>query len=57
MEVAFHERLRRAFLEIAKREPKRCAVIDATRDIDAVTAQIVREVSRRLKLNLPYGRG
>jgi dTMP kinase len=50
MEVAFHERLRRAFLDIARREPKRCAVIDATKDIDAVTAQIVQVVNSRLRL-------
>jgi dTMP kinase len=52
MDVAFHERLRRAFLDIARREPKRCAVIDATQDVDAVTAQIVQTVNRRLRLKL-----
>jgi dTMP kinase len=52
MEIAFHERLRRAFRDIAKREPKRCAVIDATKDIDAVTAQIVQVVNSRLRLKL-----
>ena len=52
MDAAFHERLRRGFLDIARREPRRCAVIDATEDVDAVTAQILKTVSKRLKIKL-----
>lgn len=52
MDVAFHERLRRGFLDIARREPRRCAVIDATQDIDAVTAEILKAVARRLRIKL-----
>jgi dTMP kinase len=52
MDVAFHERLRRGFLDIAKREPKRCAVIDATQGVEAVTAQMLQAVARRLKVKL-----
>ncbi len=52
MDTAFHERLRRGFLDIARREPKRCAVIDTTQDIDAVTAEILKTVSRRLRIKL-----
>src|SRR4051812_35545004 len=37
---AFHERLQNGFLAIAKEEPERCTVIDATRSIDAVAADI-----------------
>ena len=48
MEARFHERLRAGFLEIAKREPGRCAVIDASRDIAAVQAEIRAAVRRRL---------
>jgi dTMP kinase len=44
----FHERVRKGFLEIAKRDPKRCAVIDATKDIDAIAAAINRVVTDRL---------
>ena len=36
MDVSFHERLRAGFLDIASREPGRCAVIDATRPADMV---------------------
>jgi dTMP kinase len=48
--AAFHERLRAAFLEIAAREPVRCAVIDATGDADAVTLRIAVAVQERLAL-------
>ncbi|MBV8534567.1 MAG: dTMP kinase [Alphaproteobacteria bacterium] len=50
MDEGFHERLRRGFLDIAKREPKRCAVIDATQGVDAVTAEMLKTVSRRLRV-------
>ncbi|RAI00599.1 dTMP kinase [Acuticoccus sediminis] len=42
------EQRRRAFLAIAAREPHRCAVIDATRPVDDVAAEIWRVVSARL---------
>jgi dTMP kinase len=45
---AFHERVRAGFLEIAKREPRRCAVIDASQEIDATAAAIARSVQERL---------
>jgi dTMP kinase len=40
MAQAFHERLRQGFLDIAKQEPQRCRVIDATADIDTVQAKL-----------------
>lgn len=46
--VAFHERLRRAFLEIAECEPQRCEVINAAGEIAAVAAAIEETVNRRL---------
>ena len=46
MERNFHHRLRDGFLKIAA-EPTRCAVIDASRDIDAVTAEILGIVQTR----------
>jgi dTMP kinase len=48
--LAFHERLRAGYLEIARREPERCAVIDADADLDAVTAMVWDVVSARLGL-------
>ena len=49
MELAFHQRLRDGFLEIAKSEPDRCHVIDATQDIDTVTEQVKEIVKTKLK--------
>ncbi|GGF14459.1 thymidylate kinase [Aliidongia dinghuensis] len=50
---AFHERVRQGFLAIAAAEPKRCAVIDASRPLDEVAAAITQEVERRLGVALP----
>jgi dTMP kinase len=38
--LAFHERLRAGYLAIAEREPQRCAVVDATGDMDAVAQAV-----------------
>ena len=48
--ATFHERLRSAFLEIAAREPVRCAVIDATGAPEAVEARVAEAVQDRLGL-------
>ena len=44
----FHARVRDGFLEIARREPKRCVVIDATGDVEAITRAIADAVKDRL---------
>ena len=44
----FHERLRRGFLEIAKAEPQRCVVIDATADVGSVQQAVRAAVRARL---------
>ncbi|HWY61445.1 MAG TPA: dTMP kinase [Rhizomicrobium sp.] len=46
----FHERLRQAFLDIARRNPDRCQLIDAAGDEDAVAAAIWAIVARRFDL-------
>ena len=46
----FHERLRQAFLDIAKRSPERCRVIDAGGTEDQVAETIFTAVSRRFDL-------
>jgi len=46
----FHERVRQGFLEIARREPQRCIVIDASRDAGTVDAAILAAVRERLGL-------
>jgi dTMP kinase len=49
-DTAFHERLRQAFLDIAKRAPDRCTVIDASGSEDEVAAAIWAVVARRFGL-------
>jgi dTMP kinase len=46
----FHERLRQAFLDIARRNPDRCAIIDAAEDQETVAAAIWAAVARRFGL-------
>lgn len=52
LDPAFHHRLRDGFLAIAAAEPDRCAVIDASGDIDAVHRAIAGTVAHRLKVSL-----
>ena len=40
LDEEFHEQLRQGFLDIAQKEPERCSIIDAARDIDAMAEQI-----------------
>jgi dTMP kinase len=49
---AFHERLRQGFLDIARREPERCVVIDARPDMDAVHRTVLAAVCERLEVKL-----
>lgn len=49
--VAFHQKLREAFLAIAKAEPERCVIIDAQPPIEDVEAAICAAVSGRLGLS------
>ena len=46
--LAFHQRLREAFLAIAAAEPERCVLIDAAAGMDVVEAQVWTAVSSRL---------
>lgn len=48
--LAFHERLRAGFLEIARREPERCVVIDASATPEVVFEAVSATVTRRLAL-------
>lgn len=49
-DVAFHERLREAFLAIARRAPDRCYVIDAEASEEEVAEVIWQAVKKRLKV-------
>ena len=46
----FHERLRQCFLDIARRNPERCRVIDASGSQDEVAAAILKAVTTRFDL-------
>jgi dTMP kinase len=43
-DIGFHEKIRDGFLTIAKQNPDRCVVIDATQNADAIAAQILQAV-------------
>lgn len=45
--LAFHEAVRAGYLELARREPDRFVIIDATAKSDEVTTQILSELARR----------
>jgi dTMP kinase len=47
-DLAFHWRLREAFTAIARAEPKRCVLIDATTDESNVSAAVWQAVQSRL---------
>ena len=46
--AAFHDRVRAAYLEIAESEPARVAVVDATRPVDEIAAEVRKLVERLL---------
>jgi dTMP kinase len=46
--LAFFERVRNAYLEIARREPQRVAVIDASRSLPEVQAQVRKVIGNYL---------
>jgi dTMP kinase len=48
--IDFHEKLRQAFLDIARRNPERCRLIDACGTEDQVAEAIFAAVSRRFDL-------
>lgn len=46
--TGFHERLRQGYLQIAKANPERCVVIDATRSIDQIADDLAKHTQERL---------
>ena len=53
LDRAFHERLRQGFREIAGRAPERCALIDASSEVDAVQEAVRACVAERLRVAFP----
>lgn len=52
-DLAFHERVRTGFLAIARAEPDRVVVVDASGDIDMVSQTIAAVVDRRMRQGEP----
>jgi dTMP kinase len=52
MGVPFHNRLRQGFLEIAKRFPDRCVIIDAAQDIATIHGHILKTIETRFGISL-----
>jgi len=46
-ELAFHERLRKAYLTLAAQNPDRFFVVDATQSPDIIHQQIIQEIQRK----------
>jgi len=44
----FHEKVRRAFLQLAREEPHRVVVLDASRPVEEIAAEIKRRVIEKL---------
>ncbi|PHQ69858.1 MAG: dTMP kinase [Sneathiella sp.] len=47
MELAFHQRLREGFLDIARKNADRCVVIDATRSVEDIQRDLRAEIQNR----------
>lgn len=48
MDIQFHERLRQGFLTIAKENPQRICVIDASQPLETVTAQVIAAAEKAI---------
>jgi len=48
MDISFHEKLRQGFLNIAKENPDRCKVFDASKDLDKIAQEILKTVEQKL---------
>jgi dTMP kinase len=55
-DLAFHEQVRTGFLAIAKAEPERCLVIDASLPAEQVEQAVAAAVAARFGLTLDRGR-
>jgi len=51
-DVHFHKRVRKGFLALAKAEPQRCIVIDASRSIEELHRTLMRCIGERLNVKL-----
>ncbi|PZQ43242.1 MAG: dTMP kinase [Micavibrio aeruginosavorus] len=47
-DIAFHENLRQGFLTIARDNPDRCVIINASQEADVIAAQVLAKVKEKL---------
>ena len=47
-DLSFHHQLRKGFLDIAKDNPQRCVIIDATLDLQTIHNQIIERLSKHV---------
>lgn len=50
-ELEFFDRVRQAYLDIAADEPERCAIIDASQQLDAVKSSMLRVLEQKLDIS------
>jgi dTMP kinase len=51
MGLPFHQHLRKGFLEIAKKFPDRCVVIDAAQDVQTIHRQVLKVIEVRFQVS------
>ena len=51
MSINFHKKIRNAFLEIAKKNKKRCVILKADKDIMQINKKILKIINKRFKRN------
>ncbi len=44
LDIEFHKLIRAGFLNIAKQEPERCVVLDATQEVETIHRQIIKTI-------------
>ncbi len=57
LDAAFHERLRKGYLEIAEQNPERCVVVNAAQSVEKVSEEIKSATLQKLSTPSPRRRG
>ncbi len=48
----FHNKVREAYLRLAKANPKRWVIIDGTRTIEAIEVEVWKQVAKKIKAKI-----